>query len=67
MQSFNITKINKQRYQVKTQYNSFLILIDEVKGIGIYLEYEGGNQLIKQYYHQNLETAINYLFRENIF
>lgn len=67
-QIFNIKKINKNRYQIKTTYNQYLVLIDNNKGIGIYMEFENNsNILIKQYCHSNIQTAINYLFKKEIF
>ena len=67
MQTFNVTLINKSLYTVKTEYNSYLVKVDEIKGIGIYLEYEGGNSLIKTYKHTKMDIAIAYLFKTNIF
>lgn len=68
LQIFNITKLQSGNYRVDTKYNHYTILIDKDKGIGIYLDYEHGRgDLLKQYHHCNIQTAINYLFKENIF
>jgi hypothetical protein len=64
MEFLNITKVNNNYYIVKTKYNQFFILVDETKGIGIYLDFGDNNQLIKSYKHKKIETAINYLLKK---
>ena len=54
-------------YRVQTNYNKYEIYLDDNKGIGIYLMVDNKGMLIKQYYHQRIETAIMFLFREDIF
>ena len=60
---FNTTKVNAKLYYVKTNYNEFQIMLDENKGIGIYMMCDTGI-LIKQYNHLKIETAFNYLMKK---
>lgn len=65
---FNITKVKYNLYRVKTDYNWFDIKIDEHKGIAIYMMFDDcPGVLIKQYHHQKIEVALNYLMREYLF
>lgn len=66
-QYFNVVKMSKSNYSVKTKYNTYFISIDKNKGIGIYLELPESNTLIKSYRHNNILTAIKYLFTKSIF
>jgi hypothetical protein len=66
-QEFYVIKNNKCQYFVRTNYGSFQIIIDDVKGIGIYMQLdECPNTLIKQYRHIKVEKAIEYLFKKEI-
>lgn len=68
-QTFNVCKLSTGNYSVKTNYNSYMINVNSVKGIAIYMEgtTNSGNWLIKSYRHTNILTAISYLFKKEIF
>lgn len=64
---FNVRRISKSYWIVEAGYNTFDLYISE-KGIGIYLCLDDNtNALVKAYTHQNIMTAINYLFNKEIF
>ncbi len=67
MQQLLIAKLNSNRLCVTTTYNSYTVLVDDVKGIGIYMEYEGGNTLIKTYKGTKVEKAICFIYNKDIF
>lgn len=59
---FTIYTVNDRDYFVKMTYNDYHIINDYQKGIGIYaILSTGAELLLKQYYHHNMLTAINYL------
>lgn len=59
---FNVTRINKNLYGIKTTYNEFQMKVDAVKGIGIYLMCPSGT-LIKQYRHTKIEMGLNWIIK----
>lgn len=66
---FNITySINGKCIYVETNYNTYHIYPDAVKGLAIYQEIPGSpNVLIKSYTGNKIMTAIQYLMRKESF
>lgn len=67
LQIFNVSKLPSGNYTVKTNYNTYTVVVDEVKGVGIYLEHGDRNSLIKSYNKPDILIAIRYLFKETTF
>lgn len=63
MDIFNITKVKSNLYRIKTTYNEFELILDENKGIGVYMICDKGI-LIKQYHHLKIEVALNFLIKK---
>lgn len=69
IQKFNITKTYKKFLRIETTYNKYLIIFDENKGTGVYMDFEGKQQdlLIKSYKGIKPISAINYLYKKEMF
>ena len=59
---FNVTRINKKLYSIYTDYNEFQMVVDEVKGIGIYLMCPSG-ALLQTYKHTKVEMGLNWIIK----
>lgn len=57
-----IIKMKKGMYHVYTA-NFYLILVNEVRGIGIYFD---GSTLCKTYRHTDIAKAINYICKKEL-
>lgn len=53
---------NDNIYNIETEHNSYIVILDE-KGTAIYQNFGDSNGLIKSYQKHNLKAALNYLMK----